>query len=571
MQMEKKLTGYPSIDKPWMKWYSAEAQNIPECKDIDVYSNLQQLSQQHLNRIAINYFGKKYTFQSLFNKIDTVANAFLRLGIKENDIVTLSLPNIPENVFCFYALNKIGAIANFIDLRLKGQKLIDAINVTHSKLIVATDLFSTELDAVIKSTTIKNVIIGSPKNSLPPVIKQLYSLRSKKVKMSNTDWISWDKFEKSGRGISNEYLRKASKKDSACILHTSGTTGTPKGVVLTNEAFLEMFAQIKTCGLQYELGDTFLSQVPPFLAYNIVSATNNPLSMGLEVIMLPDYQPAKFADNIFKYKPNHVIAGPADWSSFLDNKDVPSRNYSFLKSMISGSDKINTEQKERINQILFSCGCSNTILEGYGMTEISAAAVMNVPQHNVNDSVGIPLPKVNVCVFDNDSGRELGYGEIGEICMSAPTVMIGYYNLPDETEAVLKKHNDGITWLHSGDLGYISDDGNIYLQGRLKRIIVRHDGIKVSPFSLEKTISKHPNVAACCVVGHFDEEHQMGQVPIAYLVLNETSDKSLKEIRELCEQEQSFNYLPHDYIVIDALPLTPNGKVDYRALEQNQQ
>ena len=551
-----------------MKYYDPEAQNIPDCEDIDVYSHLRNQSVQWWDRTAINYFGKKYTFESLFRNIDEIANAFLRLGVKEKDIVILSLPNIPENIFCFYALNKIGAIADFIDLRSKGQKLIDAINATGSQVIVATDLFSAELDTVIKSTSLKTVIIASPKNSMPPVLKRLYSVKNKKIQMSNIDWTLWENFQKSGRLFSGDYAHNVSKNNPACILHTSGTTGVAKGVVLSNEAFLEMFAQIKNCGLQYEKGDTFLNQVPPFLAYNIVSATNNPLSLGLEVIMLPDYQPEKFADNLYKYKPNHVIAGPADWTNFLDNKKVSSRNYSFLKSMISGSDKINTEQKECINRILSACGCDHMILEGYGMTEISAAAVMNLPQHNVKDSVGIPLPKVNLCIFDNSSNKELGYGQTGEICMSSPTVMAGYYNLPEETNAVLKRHEDGAMWLHSGDLGYISEDGNLYLQGRLKRLIVRHDGIKISPFVLENTIAKHPKVSACCVVGRFDEEHHMGQVPVAYIVLSDSEETMIDNIQGLCEQELSADYLPHDYVILDSLPLTPNGKVDYRALEK---
>lgn len=568
---EKGLTGYPSIDKPWLKWYDDDARNIPSCDDTNVYTYLKNQSQSRMSNVAINYFGQKYTYSSLFEKIDTIANAFTKLGVCKGDVVTLSMPNIPENVICFYALNKIGAIANLIDLRLKGQKLVDTINSTTSTLIVATDLFINELISVINDTSIQNVVIASPMNSLPPLVKLIFSLKNNKNKILKPNYMSWVEFEKSAHNFSGQLINKPSKKDPICILHTSGTTGIPKGVVLTNEVFLEMVAQIKICGLKYDVGDTFLNQVPPFLAYNIVSAVNNPLTMGLTVIMLPDYQPAKFADNIYKYKPNHVIAGPADWTNFLDNPKVMSRNYSFLKSLISGSDKINTEQKNRINKLLSDCGCSNSILEGYGMTEIAAAAVMNVPQHNINDSVGIPLPKVNMCIFDNERNCELNYGELGEICMSGPTVMTGYYNSLEDTESVLKKHDDGILWLHSGDLGYINEDGNIYLEGRLKRIIIRYDGIKVSPFNLEKTILQNKNIAACCVVGHFDKEHQMGQVPIAYIVLKEPSDNTIAEVDKLCKQELSEKYQPKEFVVINALPLTPNGKVDYRALEKEKQ
>lgn len=572
--MNKTMTGYPSIDKPWLRWYDSDARKIPDCDDTDIITYLKQQSAFHMNNAAINYFGKKYTYRDMFSHIDAAASAFKALGVKQGDIVTLSLPNIPENVFCFYALNKLGAIANLIDLRMKGEKLVDAVNITASKWIVATDLFANELDAIIRSTTIQHVVIASPATSLPLGIKQLYTLKRKKVSMVNTAWVSWEQFIKGGREIRETYPHEISKKNPACILHTSGTTGNPKGVVLTNEVFLEMATQIKVCGLKYALGDTFLSQVPPFLAYNIVSATNNPLTMGLEIIMLPDYQPAKFADNIYKHKPNHAIAGPADWSNFVDNPKVPLRNYSFLKSMISGSDKINVEQKKRINQILFACGCSGSILEGYGMTEIAAAAVLNVPQHNVDDSVGIPLPKVNVCIYDNDNNCELGYGEVGEICMSGPTVMSGYYNAPEDTANALRKHRDGVVWLHSGDIGYVNTDGNLFLIGRLKRVIVDRNGFKISPFEIEKVILNHELVMNCCVVGRDDQNSQNGKIAVAFVTLQDSpngdSDMIRNELRMLCENALQERYRPQEIHIIDSLPLTPNGKVDYRALEATQ-
>lgn len=320
--------------------------------------------------------------------------------------------------------------------------------------------------------------------------------------------------------------------------------------------------------MEFEKCDKLLNQVPPFLAYNLIMATHLPLILHMTVVMLPDYQPNKFAENIMKLKPNHAVAGPADWNNFLENPNTRKADFSFLKTMASGSDTMRAKNKQAVNELVRDRGGKYGVMEGYGMTEIGSAACTNVPQCDVLGSVGIPLSKNNFCIYDNDEDKELTYNKIGEICMSGPTVMSGYFNNPEETDNILKKHKDGTVWLHSGDLEYISEDGCIFLEGRLKRIIIRHDGIKVSPFSIEKLVMKHTNIESCCVVGAFDTEHQRGQVPMVYCVFKEANDQTLKEIQELCERELSANYVPYDYKVLDSLPLTPNGKVDYRALEQ---
>lgn len=560
--------GIPSIDKPWLKFFDNDFL-LKNINNISIYSNLINNNKDNLDSVAISYFGKNYTYRDLIMKIDIVANSFLNLGIKNGDIVTLSLPNTPENVFCLYALNKIGAICNFIDLRLKGEKLIDAIESTESTTIVTTDLFVNNLDEIVSSTHLKNVIIGSPFDSLPPALKALASLKKPKSKLKNFDAMYWKEFEKKGlKTISYEY--EPCLESPVCILHTSGTTGNPKGVILTNKNFLEMSLQVSDGGLVYNKGDVFLSQVPPFLAYNVLAATNNPLSMGLKITMLPDYNPEKFADNILKYKPNHVIAGPADWSSFLKSEILKGKDLSFLSSMISGSDKIDEEIKKKINNILHEHGCKGEILEGYGMTEIGAAAVMNIPQHNVADSVGIPLRNVNICIWDNENDRELSYGAEGEICLSGPTVMKEYLNMPEETSLLKKVHADGSVWIHTGDLGYLNEDGNLFLKGRIKRVIIRFDGIKISPFDIEKIISKHENVLNCCVVGIDNEEMGYGSVPIANIVLknNELEEKTKMELFEMCKQELGEKYQPQDFVVLDSMPLTDVGKVNYRKVQE---
>lgn len=558
---EHSVTGYPSKDKPWLKYYTTEAINdvIPTgC----IYDQLRLNSQKNMDLKAITYFSKKITYKKLLKNIDEVACSFAGLGVKKGDIVNVALPNIPENVYILYGLNKIGAIANFIDLRSKGDSLLHYFTETTAEVAVVCDIFADNVSEILDKTSIKSVVLVSPYDSLP--IPARVMLKRKKIYKDNNKYITWKCFLKNK---SMDCVSVGASEDIAVILHTSGTTGTPKGVMLTNHVFNAMANQVKDCGMVYKRGERFLNQVPPFLAYNVISALNDPLSLGLQVVLLPQYQPEKFSDNIYKYRINHAIAGPADWKSFLNNKKVLKRKYLFLKTLISGSDKIG-EDKEKINELLNKCGCKEKILEGYGMTEVGAGAVMNLPHINMSESVGIPLKNEVVSIFDSETGQELKYNETGEICISGDTLMRGYYNNPIETSNAMRKHDDGTVWLHTGDLGYMDDDGCLYLVGRMKRIIVRYDGIKVSPYSLEKVILESGMVKECCVVGVPDIERGYGQVPIAYVVLKNKSTDTIGKIREICEVQLSEKYRPKEYREISSLPLTGNGKVDYMKLSR---
>lgn len=560
--MSEKMTGYPSIDKPWEKYYSEDAIHA-EIPDISIYEQLCKNNKDNIHGKALSYFSVNYTYKELIEKIDKVAGAFQNIGVKKGDVVNVALPNIPENIFIVYGLNKIGAIANLIDLRAKGEMLIHYLNEANSKIVVLCDLFAENLLSIIDKTSIEKAIVVSPMESLPLFIKIF-----KKKRLSLPPMVmQWSRFVKVKKCSIQSLESKGD--DVAVILHTSGTTGISKGVMLTNRNVNAMAIQYKVSGMHYIKGDLFLNQVPPFLAYNIVLATHVPLSLNMHLLLLPTYEPEKFASNISKYKPSHVVAGPADWSSFL-NFGRLLKDYSFLKTLASGSDSMNIEIKQNVNILLAEKGCKFSITEGYGMTEVGSAACTNLPSHDVLGSVGIPLPLMNFCIWDNEKNEELKYGKQGEICISGPTLMKEYYNMQSETQDVIKMHSDGNVWLHTGDLGYVDNDGNIWLVGRLKRIIILFDGQKVSPFQIENVIRQCEYVKECCVVGGHDSLHENGRIPIAYVVLNNSADKSaaLLSISELCDKELKAIYQPAKIEVIDALPLTPNGKVDYRKLEE---
>ena len=570
MPESKILTGYPSIDKPWLKYYSKDAVNSP-LPEGSIYEYLLAHNKHALDDLAISYFGRKYSFREMFRQIDRTADAFAAIGVKKGDIVDLLLPNTPENIFCIYALNKLGATADMIDLRAKGDDLIHYLNESCATVAVICNLYEDNVYEILGNTTITTCIVGSPFDSMPVGLKLILKSNHfrKRIGKTRPDCaVSWHQFLK--KGVSADRIPVGTMDDVACIFHTSGTTGASKGVMLTNLNFNAMHTHVSMSGLRAVPGESFFNQVPPFLAYNALSAMHDPLAQHLTLIVRPDYRPDLFGANINKFKPNQAMAGPADWTNLYEYTKTKGKpvDYSFLTSCISGSDSLSQPLKDEINRLLQSSGAQSLILEGYGMTEIGAAACINLPQRYVDGSVGVPLPFNLFCAYDNENEKELPYGEIGEICMCGPTVMKGYYHNPEETAHALRKHADGRIWLHSGDLGYISEDGDVFLQGRLKRVIVRHEGFKVSPFQLEKTIASHPLVHSCCVVGVPDTIHGHGHLPVAFVVLKDNNPQALEEIRALCESTYSERYWPIDYRQIKSLPLTPNGKVDYRALEK---
>lgn len=553
----------PSIDKPWLKYYDEAAvvsATIPECS---AYEYIFNCNKDALNDVAIEFYGARITYKELFAQIDRVAAAFASIGVGAGDTVSLALPNIPENTYCFYALNKIGAVASFVDPRYKAPDIEQSITKTYSKVLVGCMLFAKECADAVSRANAQPLVLVSPYESMPFPLRTILRVKSRAPKVKDADCMAWDDCLNQGENVKVE----AGLNEVACILRTSGTTGMPKFLTLTNKNLNVMSVNYGLCGISFAAHDRFLNQVPTFLAYNIVMATHLPLSKHMRLLMLADYQPEKFAANISRLKPNHAIAGPADWSNFLT--DPPKcKDFSFLRTLASGGDSMKPQVREDVESFLAERGCKNRIIEGYGMTEIGSAACTNVPQHNVSGTAGIPLPLNCFCIWDEGRQVELPCNETGEICMSGPTVMEGYLKAKDDTGRILRKHGDRL-WRHSGDLGYMTPEGDICICGREKRIIVRHDGIKVSPFVIEQVINDCDGVVNCCAISAPDEAHGFGNIPVAYVVLDGAiaPDDKVLRIKAACEQRLPSKYQPSRIVSIGSLPLTQVGKVDYRKLE----
>lgn len=569
MKHTKEVTGYPSIDKPWLKYYSDEAINssLPQCS---VYKYLFENNKNNLKDTALIYFDRKITYSELFDNIDKTAKAFKSYGIKEKDVVVMTTVTTPETIYAFYALNLLGAIANMVDPRTSIDGIKNYINEVNAKFVLTIEVACPKIEKAIMNTKVKKVLIVSPSDSLSPLKKCLYNLTNKKQKIFG-ECVRWKEFIQ--HGSNTEYTTIPYTKDRCCVMvHTGGTTGMPKSVMLSNDNLNAMAMQYYLLGVEFNRTQNFLNIMPPFIAYGVVLGIHMPLCLGLNDVLIPQLDPDKFADLIIKYKPAHLAGVPMHYEKLRTSPKTQNLDLSFFQMTGCGGDGMAEGFEESINEFLFEHKCKYPITKGYGMTEISSAATTNKTELNKLGSVGIPHLKTTVSIFEVGTDKELMYGEEGEVCMHAPTMMLGYYNNASEENKVLLKHSDGKVWIHSGDIGYMDSDGFLFINGRLKRMIIRPDGHNVWPSQIENIIQKHPNVKECAVVGLQVLENQNGKIPTAFIVLDDTTteiDKLEQEIDEFCKV-----YLPErdcamEYRFIDAIPLTPIGKVDYKVLENN--
>lgn len=563
------ITGYASIDKPWLKYYEkiGITKEIPKVKAYDLihnkYANNKEL-------ISLNYFGKKITYYEMFNNIEMVAKSLKKIGVQKGDIVLMALPTIPEMVYVFYALNRIGAIVDTVDPRIKSDRYKQIISETNAKYLFAIDMCYPTISSLLKEVDLSKVILTSATTSLPLPIKMLSLLKNKnRYKITDNKIIDWSDFIKLGQNYLGEVDCKYSADMPVVIVHTGGTTGEPKGVILTNENFNTMAVTQEISGFNSQEKDKFLTFLPPFIAYCLVNAIHDPLYLGFENILIPKFDASDFPNLMYKYKPNHVLAGPILWDYFIKNKKIQKEDLSYLKSPISGGDVLNIELEREINNFFKQHNCNIPIASGYGLTEVSAAAIYSKSTAYKEGFVGIPYVKNNVSVFVPGTKEELPYNQEGEICISTKTLMKEYFNNHSATANIIKKLADGERWIYTGDLGIIDHDGSIKVSGRIKRLIVRN-GNKIFPSDVENIILQNQLINRVSVVSMPSSEER--NAPVAYLTIKPTGmgfENDIVDNIELAIRNKlpDFN-VPVKYIFKLELPLTNINKIDFKKLEQ---
>lgn len=568
------LTGYPSIDKPWLKYYTEEQIKapLPECS---LYEYLWECNKEHLDEYALNYFGRKITYRKLFSMVDEAAKAFIAIGVKEKEIVPIVSVSTVTSVVCFYALNRIGAVSDFLNVLSEEKDLKKLFEEAHAKVIVTLDLFEEKVINAAKTSGVETIISFSVSQEMPVLVNLGYKMKTF-GKYKSTAYFknrfTWKSFIAKSASVKDIQISK--NPNEMCLLaHTGGTTGTPKAVMLSDRAMNAVVAQyIAVSGIKR--GEVFLNLMIPFVVYGILTNVQLPLCIGLETVIIPKFDSKEWGNYFKKYHPNHILAVPSYVTPMLKNTELKNMDLSCFISAGVGGDGMTNEIEDDLNSFYSAHGSRAEVLKGFGMTEVCATAVVGFSYSNRRGSAGIPLPKINLMIYDRENDCELGYGQVGEICLQSPSRMIGYMDNEEATNELFWKHADGSEWLHSGDLGYVDEDGFLFLVGRMKRVILTtKDGVayKVFPNMPEELLDSHEDVIQSCIVGATDGDNQ---VLWAHIVVSNNGllrkEQIEKELRAICEKELPSYSRPTFYTFCEALPLTAAGKVDYRKLEEMQ-
>lgn len=562
---------YASVAKPWLKYYDASfiGQPLPDCT---TFEYLYQQNKQHLNEPALEYFGRKITYADLFVNIKKTAAAFRSIGLKKGDIATVVSIMTPEIIYAFYAADLIGATLNLVDPRYSVEGIHDYIAEVDSHLLICLNVTYDRCVQAAKRTHVERILVVSPADSLSLPMAMGYKLKNPDKNHYSSNVIHWKDFIAGGQGQSTA-ADPVDPMDHACVVvHTGGTTGSPKGVMLTDRNFNTIAKQFKTYEFLCHRGQTLMNIMPPFIAYGFACGIHLPLTLGIKVVIVPNADASKLGSLVLKYKPQHMFGVPTHYQQLATDPRLKNKDLSFIRMYAAGGDAISVGAEENVNEFLAAHNVEFPMAKGYGMTEVSSAATAAAASITKPGSAGIPLVDTIVSVFEPGTAKELPIGEQGEICICSESIMKGYYHKPEETAAVKQVHPDGRTWVHTGDVGYIDEDGFVFVGSRIKRLIIRPDGFKVFPSMIENAISHHPAVRQCSVVGCVAKDHPQGRLPFVFVVLDPAAaDKKrqiLRELRQLCVEELPEYVQPVAYKFISEMPLTPVGKVDYRKLEE---
>ena len=560
---------YASQAKPWLKYYDQKFidQTLPA---LSAFEYVCQRSKNHLNDTALEYYGRKFTYADLIVNVKKTAAALRGVGVKKGDIITVVSIMTPEIIALFYAADMMGATLNLVDPRYSVEGIREYIEEVDSHLLVCLNVVYERCRQAAKRTNVEKVIVLSPADSLPPVMAVGYKLTTPDKNKYASNVIRWKQFIKGGEGQST--AAEPYDPDHACVVvHTGGTTGSPKGVMLTDDCFNGIALQFQAYPKLFHRGQKLMNIMPPFIAYGFACGIHLPLVLGFTVIIIPNLDPDKLGSLVLKHKPEHMFGVPTHYQQLASDPKLRDKDLSFIINYAAGGDSLSRGAEQTVNDFLAAHGARYPIAKGYGMTEVSSAATVAAGLDNKPGSVGIPMVNTVVAAFEPGTDQELPIGQRGELCISGPCLMKGYYNKPEETAILLRRHPDGRVWAHTGDMGYLDEDGFVYLDSRIKRMIIRHDGFKVFPSMIENVVSRHPAVHQCSVVGCADKDHTQGRLPFVYIVLKaDTTAKKKQVIRELermCAEELPEYVQPVAYKFISSMPMTPVGKVDYRQLE----
>ncbi|MBE6128369.1 MAG: long-chain fatty acid--CoA ligase [Erysipelotrichaceae bacterium] len=538
-----------------------------------MYEAVEKIAGQYPNQVAFDFMGRSTTYKRMITEINNCAKSLRTIGVRQGDRVTIAMPNCPQAIFMFYAVNLIGAVANMIH-PLSAEKEIEFyLNASESVTAITLDQFYHKFEKIRENTKIVNIIIASVKDELSQPLRTGYMLtEGRKIKKipSDAPVIRWQEFMNLGKFCFYNYKVKTQADDTAVILYSGGTTGTTKGIMLTNKNFNALGQQVVAANPMFRPGDKMLAAMPLFHGFGLGVCIHTMLSQGGRCILVPRFTAKSYAKLITKYKCNFIAGVPTLYEALLRLPSMDNADLSSLKGVFSGGDSLSIELKKKFDRFLADHNAAIQVREGYGTTETVTACCLTPRDRYKEGSIGLPFPDTYIKIVKPGTDEELPYGEEGEILLAGPTVMKGYMNNPEETADTLRTHADGLTWVYTGDLGIMDDEGFIYFHGRAKRMIIS-SGYNVYPAQLENILDAHEKVQMSCIIGVPDAYRMQAVKAFVMLKPNVPANEETKEeLMKYCREHIAKYAMPKDIEFRSELPKTLVGKVAYRQLEEEE-
>ena len=544
------------VKTPW-KDYMGDVPMHLDYFQGSMFDAVERMADMYPNSIAFDFMGRSVTYRRMVQEIEKCAKSLKTLGVRVGDKVTIAMPNCPQAIYMF-------GIANMIH-PLSAEKEIEFyLNASESTTAITLDQFYNKFEHIRQNTGIINIIIASVKDELSRTIRAGYMLtEGRKIQKIPEDApvIRWKEFMDMSRYcFYKNYRVERGFDDPAVILYSGGTTGTTKGIVLTNGNFNALGQQIIR----------MLAAMPLFHGFGLGVCVHSMLSQGGRCILIPRFTAKSYAKQIVKYKCNFIAGVPTLYEALLRLPSMDNADLSSLKGVFSGGDSLSIELKKKFDKFLYDHKAVIQVREGYGTTETVTACCLTPTNIYKEGSIGLPFPDTYIKIVKPDTDEEVPYGEEGEILLAGPTVMKEYMNNPEETAKTLRKHDDGLTWVYTGDLGSMDEQGFIYFKGRAKRMIIS-SGYNVYPGQLENILDAHEKVQMSCIIG-VPDAYKMQKVK-AFVMLKPgvpADDNTKQELLAYCRKHIAKYAMPYDIEFRDELPKTLVGKVAYRVLEDEE-
>ncbi len=538
-----------------------------------MFDKVVQIAEKYPDQVAFDFMGKSTTYRHLVKEIERCAKALKTIGIRENDCVTIAMPNCPQAIYMFYAVNLVGGIANMIH-PLSAEKEIEFyLNESKSVTAITLDQFYHKFESVRANTNVVNIIIASVKDELSKPVRAGYMLtEGRKIRKIPKDApvIRWKEFMKLSNHCFYQYRVQRAGSDPSVVLYSGGTTGTTKGIVLTNRNFNALGQQVIAANPMFRPGDKMLAAMPLFHGFGLGVCIHSMLSQGGRCILVPRFTAKSYAKLIVKYRCNFIAGVPTLYEALLRLPSMEGADLSCLKGVFSGGDSLSVELKKKFDAFLYDHKATIQVREGYGTTETVTACCLTPPHMFKPGSIGVPFPDTYIKIVEPGTDHEVPYGEEGEILLAGPTVMKEYMNHPEETAKTLRTHDDGETWVYTGDLGTMDSEGFVYFKGRAKRMIIT-SGYNVYPGQIENILDAHEKVQMSCVIGVPDPYKMQKVKAFVKLVPGvDPTGATKEELMAYCKKNIAKYAMPYDIEFRDDMPKTLVGKVAYRVLEEEE-